>query len=580
MRLPLASSQLTRKRIRDLIASHRKILSLVITLQLMASFAAVVLPWMVGRIVDGIVAGTSREWVYQQLAIILGLVSLYTVLAWFADRNARVFGERVFATLRENLVSTVVHLPLSSVESAGSGDLLGRTNHDVTNVQYLVRNGISSVLALLTTAVVTLGATALVAPALVWVLLAEIPMVVLVARWYLPRTVPAYRAAAAQAATLSGVLAETIEQGETVDAFGLARQRHSIFDSHVTQLWRLERYGAWMRLLLFLAMVVTTLLPILILIWLGAMWLPSGMVTAGTLTAAVMYCYQLRGPLWEATFWVDELQFSYTALQRIFGVEMVPADRATTHAQAGTGPLHADNVSYAYRDATPVLHGVTFSLIEGETLAIVGPSGAGKSTLGRMFAGIHPPTSGRIHSEGVSLVDIPEEQLRRKVALVTQEHHVFVGTLADNLRLARPDATDAQLWDALAAVGAYTWVRQDEAGLAMRVGSGGVDLPPARAQQVALARVALLDPEVVVLDEATSLLDPTSAHEAEAGLARLLEGRTVVAIAHRLDTAAGADRIAVMVDGRIVELGTHPDLVAAGGHYAHLWHMWNADEPA
>ncbi|MCI7306176.1 MAG: ABC transporter ATP-binding protein/permease, partial [Trueperella sp.] len=212
----------------------------------------------------------------------------------------------------------------------------------------------------------------------------------------------------------------------------------------------------------------------------------------------------------------------------------------------------------------------------GERLAIVGPSGAGKSTLGRLIAAVNPPDAGSIRVGGVEVTSLPEALLHRTIALVTQENHVFVGTIADNLRFAKEDATDDELLAALATVDA-TWVERLDNGLETLVGSGERELAPSQAQQLALARIVLLDPDVLILDEATSLLDPTVARSAEQALVRLLEGRTVISIAHRLYTAYDADRVAVMIDGEVAELGSHDDLVALGGEYASLWEAWQQD---
>lgn len=573
MRLPLASPALTGKRLFALVRSFAAPMTMIVGLQLLAALSAVALPWIVGDIVDAIGAGTTRQWVLGRITIAFVLVAVNFIFVWLSDYRSRTLGEQIFAILREDLVDSVVHLPLSTVESAGSGDLIGRTTHDIDRVQEMIRRGLSAILVLVTTALVTLVAAAIVSPRLVWVLVAEIPLVVLVAKWYMPRTIPSYQASSALVAEFSGVISETVSQAETVDALRLGPTRWAKYDSLIAQMWRLERYGAWMRVFLYIGMITVTLSPIVVLIGLGAIGVPAGWVSAGAVTTMVMYCYQLRGPLWEATYWVDELQFAYTSLQRIFGVDLVEADRVAIEGATGGGTIDVDSVSYAYREGAPVLHEVSLSLREGETLAIVGPSGAGKSTLGRMIAGIHPPSSGSVRANGVDLVDLPEKELHRTVVLVTQEHHVFVGSIAQNLRLAAPDAQEDALWEALRAVGAADWVA-NEGGLDMSVGAGGAQLSPARAQQIALARIILMNPSTLVLDEATSLLDPASARSVEQSLARVLQGRTVVAIAHRLHTAHDADRVAVMVDGRIAELGTHDELLALGGEYAHLWRAW------
>jgi ABC-type multidrug transport system fused ATPase/permease subunit len=306
----------------------------------------------------------------------------------------------------------------------------------------------------------------------------------------------------------------------------------------------------------------------------GGLLHARGLATVGEVTAVALYMRQLVDPLDLVLGWLDHLQVGGAAFARLLGVAHVPADREATGRRPDGERLVARDVRFAYTPGRDVLHGVDLDLRPGERLAMVGPSGAGKSTLGRLLAGVNAPGSGSLTVGGVGLVELSLDELRGHVVLVTQEQHLFAGTLRDNLSLARPGAADAALRAALDAVDALGWADALPESLDTVVGAGGHALSAAQAQQVALARLVLADPHTLVLDEATSLLDPRAARHLERSLSAVLVGRTVVAIAHRLHTAQHADRVAVVEDGRVTELGTHAELVAAGGPYADLWRRW------
>ncbi len=295
------------------------------------------------------------------------------------------------------------------------------------------------------------------------------------------------------------------------------------------------------------------------------------------MTAAALYARALVAPMGELIQWLNYLQIGAASLARLLGLAQIPADRQAGSSVPADDQLAAVDVSHAYIAGHDVLSRIDLDVEPGERLAIVGPSGAGKSTLGRLLAGIQRPDAGQVTVGAVPLVELPLDQLRGQIALVTQEHHIFQGTIAENVTLGLPDADDDAVVQALAAVDALGWVHALPGGSATQVGSGGATLSAPQAQQIALARLVLANPHTLILDEATSLLDPRSARRLEQSLSAVLDGRTVIAIAHRLHTAHDADRVIVMERGQIRESGAHRDLIEADGAYAALWKSWHGE---
>ncbi len=573
--LPIAPGAVVRQHVGVLLREHRAALAWVLFWHLVAAVVGLTGPWVIGQVVGTVTTGRAA---ITDIDVLVGLLAAAllaeTVTTWVARRGSLVLSEQVFARLREDFVASAVRLPLSTVERAGTGDLLARTTNDIDAISYVIRFGVPTIVVSCTTVLVTGVATVVASP------LAALPLLLTPLIWFLPtrrylrKAGPGYLWEHATYARLNGVAAETVEGAATIDALGLEDQRGQRFAEALRESHDAERYTTGLRLRWFPWLEVGFFAPVAgALLWGG--WLAwQGMVTVATATAVVLYVQRLLDPLGELVSMLDEIQFAATSMSRILGVGEVPPDRVATGAEPADDRIDAQGVRYAYRTGQDVLHGVSLGLQPGERLAIVGPSGAGKSTLGRLMAGVDGPRTGRITVGGVPLIDLELDELRGEVALVTQEHHVFVGTLADNLRLPRPDAADDALRDALKAVDALDWAERLPEGLETVVGSGGHALTEAQAQQVALARLVLADPHTLVLDEATSLLDPRAARHLERSLGAVLTGRTVVAIAHRLHTAHDADRVAVVEDGRVRELGSHDELIAADGSYAALWRSW------
>lgn len=575
--LPVAEPAQVWAHTRRLLRHHRGDLGSVVILHALAALSGLVAPWLIGDLVNALASGTTAGHVDAVVGLLLLAVAVQTLVTWWARRVSFVFGESLFADLRERFVDRACRLPLSTLERAGTGDLVARTTNDVESLSWAARFGLPSMFVASITVVLTVLAAVWVSPLGSLALLAALPFVVPATRWYLRRARAGYLWERAQWAVLNGVAAESAQASRTIDALGLGRQRHQRLVEATDGVYDAEYYTRRLRMVWFVPTEFSYVVPAAAaLLWCGVL-VDRGSLSVGAATTVILYLRQLVDPFDELVSWLDEIQVAATSMARIIGIESVPDDRVASGATPTGDAIAADDVRFGYRADREVLHGISLGLVPGERLAIVGPSGAGKSTLGRLLAGIDGPTSGSVTVGGVPLMDLSMEALRGEVALVTQEHHVFVGTLRDNLLLARPDATDAQIEAALASVDASDWASALPDGLGTQVGSGGVELSQPQSQQLALARLVLADPHTLVLDEATSLLDPRAARHLERSLASVVAGRTVVAIAHRLHTAHDADRVAVVEDGRISELGSHDDLLARRGPYAALWRSWRAE---
>ncbi len=575
-RLPVASAETLRAQSRLLLRRHRAALSLLVALQSVAAVAALAGPLVLSRVVEQVTNSTATlSAINTGAALFLGALLAQTAFTGLARMRGALLGESVLADLREDFVSRAVELPPSTIETAGTGDLVTRTTTDVDRLNWAVRHAVPEIIISLVSVALVLVALLVTAPQLAAAWLLAIPPIVIATRWYFKRAPRAYRAEMNSYSGVNSTIAETVDAGRTIEAYGLGGRRVERTDDDIRTWVSWERYTLSLRTVFFPSLEAAYVLPLAAVLALGGYLYAADVISLAQMTAGVLYTQMLIEPVDLLLMWFDELQTGQASLSRLLGVHEVPLPDSDPDLEPVGRDLTIEHVAFGYREGRDVLRGIDLVVPAGQRLAVVGPSGAGKSTLGRLIAGVHAPRVGRIEIGGASLAHMPTERVRQHVALVTQEHHVFVGSLRDNLRLAWADATDDDLWSALDAVDASEWARALPDGLDTTLGAGGsTKASPSQAQQIALARLVLADPHTLVLDEATSLLDPRAARHLESSLAAVLEGRTVVAIAHRLHTAHDADRIVVVEDGCITEAGTHDELVAARGAYAALWDSW------
>lgn len=574
MRFPTATWPQVRKVVAQQLSliPHARRRALIAVVFLLAGAAAnVTIPILLGKIVDAVTTGASIALLGVLLIGVAGASAALSAAGFYVLSQLT---ERVIASLREDMVSTALGLPTHRVEDAGTGDLVSRSTDDVAELSA----AITETVPVLAKSIFAIASTGVALLTVDWqylvVILAVTPLYFLAGRYYLRRAPDRYAAERAAMADRARRLLEAIHGRDTVRAFRMENTMHDRIGAASTRVVE-EGYNA-RRTMMVLQVHLTGIELVLLASGLAvSFWVvQANALTVGAVTAAMLLLIRLRGPLMGLMRVLDTAQSGYASLARIVGVVIDPPEPVPdSGAPRGDGSVDMRNISFRYGDSSWAVEGLNLAIKPGETVALVGASGAGKSTVAALLAGLRVPDQGTVLVDGVEVALLSDAERIQRLALVSQEVHVFSGSLREDLALAAPQATNAEMVQALRQVQA-DWFFDLEAGLDTIVGAQGMPLDPVAAQQLALARIVLLDPRIIILDEATAEAGSVGAESLEDAAETVMEGRTALVVAHRLDQASRADVIVVMDNGRVVEQGSHSELLNYGGRYKQLWAAW------
>lgn len=548
-RTPGATGRLLRRELR--IEWRTVVASAAATL--LGSAAVVVGPTMIRTAIDDGMRAGDRRTLTIAVLVYLGALVVSGLMAGVRTITMARASERFIHRLRVASLDGILRMDLRTFERTKRGDLVARVSADTEALSAASRWIIPEAIRNVTDLAAALVSVAILDPALALVALVAVPPMWLAGRRLRRRSALVYPAYRAEIGALVGQVTETVEAADTVRAYRRSADRLRLLhdaNGRVT-----ERYmaGTSMRNRFYASITMSRVFATSVVIVTASLLAVNGHLTVGTAAAGVLAISTVFGPLAWLTELLDEVLSARSALERVVATTAIPLPDGRA-SLPDRGDLRLDAVTFGYRPDVPVLRDVTLHVGIGERLAIVGPTGAGKSTLARLAAGLTPPDAGAVTFGGVDLRHAEPDARRRRILYVLQEPAVLSGTIADNVRLTAPDLSDAQVTQLAAGIGLGEWVAAHPDGVARAAGASGTDLSHGERQLVGLLRVAAADPAVVILDEATAVLDPVTERLVGTALDRTLAGRTVLVIAHRLDTARRAARVVRVGDGRVREI--------------------------
>ncbi len=556
---------------------HRSLLASVVVLALAMAAMEMVEPLFMRYIIDHVLLDTTLEpgARFSRLHLVGGGFLAFIVLSKLVgvakDYRQKMLNVTVVLTLRRALFDRLLHLPLPKLWEMKTGGILSRLTGDVETTTGLLQMAVISPSLSVIRLLIALGVLLTLNWRLALMAMAVIPGAMVISFTASRRVRPIYRAVRKDVEIIDGRVGETFSGIRVVRAFGREVRELLEYMTGRHTVLRKELFAHRRELVLWTSWGLLIAAVNVVIVWYGGYLNLQGRATVGDIMAFQWYTFLLMGPVWNIVNSFSELQRSLAAMERVFEVLSLAPDKPDRPGAIDAPPvvheIRFEQVEFEYRTGRPVVRDFTLTVRGGSAVALVGRSGAGKTTITDLVARFHDPSRGRILVNGVDVRDYTLRSYRRWLALVQQDVFLFDGSVRDNIAYGQPRATDAEVEDAARRANAHEFIERLPDGYETTVGERGVKLSGGQQQRLAIARAILADPQILILDEATSNLDTESEQLIQEAMSALLAGRTTFVVAHRLSTVRRADQIVVMEDGRITELGTHDTLMAARGGY-------------
>ncbi|SCY37111.1 ATP-binding cassette, subfamily B [Paenibacillus polysaccharolyticus] len=557
--------------------SRRKVkLSLVLLMVFASSALALLGPYMVGVAVDQFIAGevTSSSWTW----FLLGLVAVYVLFSltsWLQNIWMIEIAQETVFRMRYDLFAHLHKLPIPFFGKRQQGEIMSRVTNDIENVSSTLNSSAIQIFSSVLTLIGTLGVMLWLSPLLTLLTFIVVPLMALGMRWITRRTGPLFKERQRNLGELNGYIEETLSGQRIIKAFS---QEERVIRGFEERNMRIRISAFWAQTISgFIPKLMNGLnnLSFAIVAGIGGILAIQGSVTVGVIIIFVEYARQFTRPLNDLANQWNTLLSAIAGAERVF--EVLDEDEESKDEGAAIsldniqGNVRFDKVSFGYDEGRDILRDISFEAKPGEMIALVGPTGAGKTTLIQLLSRFYDPTSGTITVDGQKVTTIRRENLRSHMAFVLQDSFLFQGTIRENIRFGRLDATDEEVEIASKLANAHSFIMRMKNGYDRVLQADGSGISQGQKQLLAIARAILADPSILVLDEATSSIDTVTEIKIQEGLERLMHGRTSFVIAHRLNTIRQADRILVLKDGKLLEQGSHDELLKQGGFYSDLY---------